>query len=350
MKKNDLEKLTVLIVDDEPNNIKLLREILKENYEIRVALNGKEALERVAMDPAPALILLDIMMPGMDGYEVCTRLKANPETVHIPVIFVTAMIKVEDEIRGFQSGAVDYIQKPVSAPLVKVRVKNHINLAHQQMSCRNEVKERTIELAANQKAMVYMLGEAGHYNDHDTGLHIWRMAAYARAIAREKGWPVEKASMLELAAPMHDTGKIGIPDSILKAPRALSPQEWEIMKSHTTIGHSILSKSKTPLFDMASDVALCHHEMFNGRGYPRGLSGKEIPESARIVAVADVFDALTTKRPYKEPWPFERAVETIRSESGERFDPEFGEIFLSILDQIKEIGSQWQDKTPENSA
>jgi len=339
-----MEKKTILIVDDEPNNIKLLRQILQDRYEVRVALNGAEALERVMIKPIPELILLDIMMPEMDGYEICTKLKSNPLTDKIPVIFVTAMDQVEDETKGFEVGAVDYIQKPISGPVVLARVNTHMLLANQQRACEETIELRTRQLQEDQKAAINMLGEAGHYNDTDTGVHIWRMAAYSRAIAQAAGYPVEKAVMLEMAAPLHDTGKIGIPDSILKAPRKLTDEEWKFMRQHTTIGHTILKKSTAPIFVMASEIALNHHEKWAGDGYPNGLKGGAIPETARIVAIADVFDALTMRRPYKEAWPIEKALATIAEGSGTHFDPNLVELFISIEEDIRLIKREWDDK------
>ena len=339
-----MENSTVLIVDDEPNNIKLLRQILQDQYNSRIATSGEEAIARASIDPLPGIILLDIMMPEMDGYEVCRRLKADPVTAKIPVIFVTAMGDMENERKGFEVGAVDYITKPVSGPIVLARVATHLALANQQKTCEETVIKRTKELYETQKTAIYMLGEAGHYNDTDTGVHIWRMAAYSRAIAQAAGWPVEKAKMLELSAPMHDTGKIGTPDSILKAPRKLTPEEWVIMKEHTSIGHSILSKGEAAIFKMAADIALHHHEKWNGSGYPKGLEKESIPEVARIVAIADVFDALTMRRPYKEAWPIEKAMNIIKQDSGTHFDPKLASIFLSIIEQILEIKESWNAK------
>ncbi len=210
----------ILVVDDTPENIDVLRGILQDRYAIRAATSGELAL-KVIERQAPDLILLDVMMPEMDGHEVCRRLKSREATAHIPVIFVTAKTETEDEKEGFDLGAVDYITKPVNPAIVKARVSTHLALADQQRACRQQVVERTHDLEEAQKAAIHMLGDAGHFNDTDTGVHIWRMAAYAAALARAAHWPVERATMLELAAPMHDTGKIGIPDSILKAPRKL---------------------------------------------------------------------------------------------------------------------------------
>lgn len=340
----EIIKPTILVVDDESNNIRLLNQILKGLYIIRVAMNGKEVLERVLIAPIPDLILLDIMMPEMDGYEVCRRLKSDPATSAIPVIFATAKTEVEDETVGFEVGAVDYITKPLSAPVVRARVATHLSLADQQKACEAKVQARIAELASTQEAAIHMLGEAGHYNDTDTGVHIWRMAAYAGALAQSINWSVEMVKDLELAAPMHDTGKIGIPDSILKAPRKLEPDEMEKMKKHSEIGFSILSKSNTPLFTLAAEISLYHHEKWDGSGYPKCLVGNSIPESARIVAIADVFDALTMRRPYKEPWPVEKAFATIEEGEGNHFDPNLVQQFIQIKDKVLEIKDKWDKK------
>ncbi len=321
----------ILLVDDEPNNLQLLKQILKEHYQLIFATSGEKALS-VVVEHGPDLVLLDIMMPGMSGYEVCEKLKANPSTTNIPVIFVTAMSEVEDEARGFDAGAVDYIQKPVSGAIVLRRVQTHLSLV------------RAKELDDNQRAAIFMLGEAGHYNDTDTGEHIWRMSAYARAIAEAAGWDHDIAERLELAAPMHDTGKIGIPDEILKAPRKLTPEEWQIMKTHSEIGSRILSMSRNPIFSLAAEVALYHHEKWDGSGYPKGLSGEDIPESARIVAIADVFDALTMKRPYKEAWPLEKAFATIKQDAGTHFDQQLVNLFIDIQSKILQIKEEWDAK------
>lgn len=335
-----IKNWTILVVDDEPNNLKVLQQILKKSYNLVFAKDGPKAL-KVAEKHVPDLILLDIMMPGMDGYDVCRHLKASKATAGIPVIFVTALNEDEDESKGFEAGAIDYITKPVSASVVKARIKTHLTLHDQQLACETTVRNRTAELEESNRSAIYMLGEAGHYNDSDTGVHIWRMAAYAAAIARAAGWSVEKALMLELAAPMHDTGKIGIADAILKKPAKLNADEWTVMKTHTTIGYSILSKSKAPIFQMAADIAHAHHEKWDGNGYPNGQAGETIPESARLVAIADVFDALTMRRPYKEPWSTGDSLAEIRKSSGSHLDPHLVELFLSIEEEIRATKKLW---------
>jgi len=321
----------LLAVDDEPNNLRVIGQILRDRYELIFATTGGEAIE-AAVKHQPDLILLDIMMPGMNGYEVCEKLKANLSTREIPVIFVTAMSEVEDETRGFDAGAVDYIQKPVSAPILLRRVETHLSLV------------RVHELEESQRQAVFMLGEAGHFNDTDTGAHIWRMAAYAGALASAAGWPDDLVERLELAAPLHDTGKIGIPDAILKAPRELTAEEWGIMQQHAEIGFGILSKSNSKVFAMAAEVAHHHHEKWDGSGYPDGLAGDAIPEVARIVALADVFDALMTKRPYKEPWSIEDTLAEIRKGAGSHFEPRLVDLFEKILPQLLRIKEEWGEK------
>jgi len=340
---SQLNKQQILTVDDTPLNLDILNGILKNDYEIKSAINGEIAL-KIAQAVVPDIILLDIMMPDMDGYEVCRRLKSNSHTSSIPVIFVTAMLSPEDEQKGFDVGAVDYITKPVNPTIVQARVKTHLALANQQKACLQTIELQIEELHQNQNAAIHMLGTAGHYNDTDTGSHIWRMADYSAALARAANWSVSQVEAMTLAATMHDTGKIGIPDEILKAPRKLTAEEWVVMKSHSEIGHNILSKSPVSLFQLASEIALSHHEKWDGSGYPGGLKKEEIPQSARIVAIGDVFDALTMKRPYKEAWPVDKALAVISEDSGTHFDPELVELFIGIKDEILEIKAAWEKK------
>ncbi len=318
----------ILIVDDEPQNLAALRQVLADEYRLAFARDGAEAL-LAARKHAPSLILLDINMPDMDGYAVCQALKADQATENIPVIFVTGLAEVGDEAKGFAVGAVDYLVKPVSPAIVRARVATHLSLV------------RSARLEQSYREAIFMLGEAGHFNDTDTGLHIWRMAAYARALASALGWSEEACGMIELAAPMHDTGKVGIPDTILRKPGKLDAEEWAIMKTHTRIGFDILKASDAPVFRIAAEVALRHHEKWDGSGYPDGLAGEAIPESARIVALADVFDALTMKRPYKEAWPVDLALANLWESSGGHFEPRLVASFASILPEILDIKAKW---------
>lgn len=333
---------SVLLVDDHADNIDILKGILKDHYDLFAAKNGQMAL-KVVIAKQPDLVLLDIMMPGMNGYEVCEQIKANPETAHIPVIFITAMSSIEDEQHGFEVGAVDFITKPITPLTTLARVANHIALAEQDRRNRLIIEQRTSQLKEALISAVHMLSEAGTYNDENTGSHMWRMADYCAVLARAIGWPEDKVEHLQLAAPMHDTGKIGIPDSILKAPRKLTSEEWELMKQHPTIGADILSKSQAPLFQMAALVALGHHERWDGTGYPSGLKGEEIPLAARIVALADVFDALTMERPYKKAWPIEEAYQYLRDNAGSHFDPALVEHFIEQDAQIRAVKKRWEE-------
>jgi len=335
---------TVLVVDDTLANIDILKEVLTPTYAIKIATSGELALKIIAKHP-PDIILLDVMMPGMDGHEVCKYLKSNITTVNIPVIFVTAMAETHDEQVGFDLGAVDYITKPINPAIVIARVKAQLALADQHHACELMVQRRTEELAKSQKDAITMLGKAGHYNDKDTGVHIWRMAEYASALARAAQWSVERSKLLELAAPMHDTGKIGIPDAILKAPRKLTADEWEIMKTHAEIGFGILAVSDTPLFQLAAEVAYAHHEKWDGSGYPQGLQGEAISEAARIVMIADVFDALTMSRPYKDEWHSDKAFDILQQDSGTHFDKRLVDLFISIKEEVLQIKAYWDEKS-----
>ncbi len=321
----------LLIVDDEPANLAILRRILKNDYSLMLARGGAEALE-LADKHRPSLILLDIQMPGMDGYAVCRALKANPATEAIPVIFVTTLSELGNEEAGFDAGCVDYLNKPVHAGIVRARVRTHLSL----------VKSTLVEKTCG--AALAMLGKAGHYNDSDTGVHIWRMAAYARQLAEAVGWSKDRCDLLEQAAPMHDTGKIGIPDAVLRKPGKLDAEEWAIMRTHSRIGYEILNSGDAPVFQLAAEIALRHHEKWDGGGYPDGLVGEAIPESARIVALADVFDALTMKRPYKEAWPVEQALAAVREGAGQHFDPSLVEVFDACLPRILDIKMGWDQR------
>lgn len=318
----------ILVVDDNPVCLAAMRKILGDEYRLEFARRGEEALG-LARRNQPQLILLDLEMPEMDGMAVCRALKGDVATAGIPVIFVTAHDGVEHETLGLETGAVDYLAKPVSPPVVRARVRNHLSLV------------RAVSLQESYRDAMSMLGEAGHFRDNDTGMHTRRMADYAVALARAAGWSVEDGETLRLAAPMHDVGKLGIPDAILLKPGPLDDHEWAVMQTHCRIGHDILARSRAPVFRMAAAIALHHHEKWNGSGYPQQLAGTDIPEVARIVAVADVFDALTTRRPYKEPWPVEQAMAALRQESGRHFEPRLLALFEQQLPALLEIRARW---------
>ncbi len=328
---------TLLVVDDSPDNLNFLTQILHENYQIKIATNGKKALEIVESDPQPDLILLDIVMPGIDGYEVCHRLKSNPKTAEIPIIFITARDEVVDEALGFKLGAVDYITKPFSPYILKARIKTHLTLHHQNKVLEQKVKERTQEVYETRLKIIQKLGIAAEYRDHETGIHIIRMSHFSKIIAEEYGFSEEKSNLLFQTAPMHDIGKIGIPDHILLKKGSLTVAEQKIMQKHTIIGSKILSDHDSDILRQASIIALHHHEKWDGSGYPNQLIGGQIPIEARIVGIADVFDALISDRPYKRAWRIEEAFEYIVSNKGRLFDPELVSAFYQNRKKIQSM-------------
>jgi putative two-component system response regulator len=336
------EKQTVLLVDDTPENIDVLVGTLKHDYHVKAAINGERALKIVQATP-PDIILLDIMMPGIDGYEVCRQLKADYTTRHIPVIFITAKIGVEDELRGLELGAVDYIAKPISPPIVKARVKTHLALHDQNRELDHKVHLKTQQLHQTRLQIIQRLGRAAEYKDNETGLHVIRMSHYARILGLAAGMSEAEADLLMNAAPMHDIGKIGIPDHILKKPGKLDAEEFEIMKRHTTIGGEIIGDDSSELLQLAKVVALTHHEKWSGFGYPNGLAEEDIPRVGRIVAIADVFDALTSVRPYKKAWPVEEAVAFLNAGTGEHFDPQLVPLFIDALPELLVVKAQYAE-------
>lgn len=341
------DKASILVVDDTPENIDLLVEILKADYRVRAAINGEQGLKIARLAKAPDLILLDVMMPGIDGFEVCRQLKGDPTTSHIPVIFVTAKITTSDEIRGFSLGAVDYITKPISPPVVLARVKTHLALYDQNRELDRKVREQTKDIHDTRLKIIQRLGRAAEYKDDNTGLHVIRMSHYARVLGKAAGMSDAMADMMLDAAPMHDIGKIGIPDSILQKAEALTDDEWHLMQTHTQMGCDIIGEDDSELLKMASTVAISHHENWDGSGYPNKLAGEAIPTVGRIVTIADVFDALTSVRPYKKAWPVEDAVAYLEQHAGTRFDPKLVSLFIENIDQILAIKEHYFDhRTP----
>lgn len=332
-----MEKQIVLIVDDTPDNLDVLGSVLRSDYKIRAALNGEKALKIACSEHKPDIILLDIMMPEMDGYEVCKRLKEDPLTSDIPVIFVTAKNEEDDETYGLSLGAVDYITKPIRPAIVQARVKAHLAVYDQSRFLENKIKERTVDLQETQLQIIRRLGRAAEFRDNETGLHVIRMSHYSRLIAEAMEVPDKWADLVFKAAPMHDVGKIGIPDSILLKPGKLDANEWEIMQKHPEFGANIIGDHQSELLKMAREIALGHHEKWDGSGYPLGLKGEDIPLSSRVVAIADVFDALTTARPYKDAWSVEDAVSLIDKETEHHFDPSLVPIFHEVLPEILDV-------------
>lgn len=334
---------TILVVDDTPNNIAVLTEILRGDYRVLAAINGEQALKIARGDPPPELILLDVMMPGMSGHEVCQRLKAESSTRKIPVIFVTAMNQVEDETQGFALGAVDYITKPVSPPIVKARVKTHLALYDQNRELERMVRERTAELHHTRLEIIKRLGRAGEFRDNETGMHVIRVAHFCRLLGEAARMNGEDVDLLFNAAPMHDIGKIGIRDQVLLKPGKLDDDEIKVMRRHVPFGAEIIGEHGDHLLSMARLIALTHHEKWDGTGYHRGLKGEEIPLVGRITSIADVFDALTSVRPYKKAWPVEDAVKLIQREAGTSFDPELVQKFVGLLPQILAVREKYSD-------
>ena len=357
-------KSTVLVVDDTPDNLSLMMELLKDDYKVKLANGGERALKLAAMVPPPDLILLDIMMPGMDGYEVCRRLKANPLTRDVPVVFLTAKTEVEDEKRGLEMGAADYITKPISPPIVLARVKIHLALKAHADFLRDkndfleaEVSKRTREVVAIQDVTIMAMASLAETRDSDTGNHIRRTQYYVEALAKKlRSHPRFAAlltdhyiHMLFKSAPLHDIGKVGIPDRILLKPGRFAPEEFEIMKTHTTLGYEAIEHAERQLgmhvefLSTAKEIALSHQEKWDGSGYPQGLAGDAIPVSARLMAVADVYDALISRRVYKEGMPHDKAVAIIIQGRGSHFDPDMVDAFVQLQDQFHAIALRFAD-------
>lgn len=368
---SDEGKATVLVVDDTPDNLTLINNLLREHYRVKLANGGERALRICEAESKPNLILLDIMMPEIDGYEVCRRLKADPATCDIPVIFLTAKVQIEDEQLGFDVGAVDYITKPVSPPILLARVKTHLALAQarhflhdQNQHLQHLVSERTRELEQLQDVVILAMSSLAETRDNDTGSHIRRTQYYVRALGQALAKHPDFAAQLDAqtieqlfkSAPLHDIGKVGIPDAILLKPGKLTADEFEIMKKHTTYGRDAIAVAERRLgvensfLRLAREIAYSHQEKWDGSGYPEGLKGEAIPLSARIMATADVYDALISKRVYKPAFSHEQAIAIIKQGRGSHFDPRLVDLFSEISDEFARIAAEHkdshQDETP----
>lgn len=325
-----IQRPTVLVVDDEPLNLQVVRSMLHADYRLVFAKDGRSALT-LAAAATPDLVLLDVMMPGMTGYEVCRELKSQALTRFVPVIFATALADEANEELGLACGAVDYVVKPLNAGILRARIRTHLSLVRME------------ELHVTRLQAIRCLGAAAEYKDNETGLHVVRMSHYAHVLALAAGYGAAEADDLLHAAPMHDIGKIGIPDAILLKPGALDAEEWAVMRTHARIGADIIGEHASPLLAMARTIALCHHERWDGTGYPEGLKGEAIPLAARIVAIADVFDALTSVRPYKPAWSLDRAFAHLQEQAGRHFDPELVPAFLRLRPEIEAVRERWAD-------
>jgi putative two-component system response regulator len=361
----------ILLVDDDPVVLEVINECLQPYYQTRIAMRGAKALELARLHPLPDLVLLDVDLPDMQGYEVCTELKNDPLSAQIPVIFLSSHSDVGDITRGLGLGAVDYVTKPVAPPILLARVQTHLrlreardllqdqnaHLEHLVSKRTRDLETKTTELQSSQDLTIVALGSIAETRDNETGNHIHRTRAYVEvlarllgktakfsAIARTKDW-----EMIWKFAPLHDIGKVGIPDSILLKPGSLTAEEFNVMKRHTVLGRDALRLAEDRVdmygafFRIAMEIAYSHHERWNGSGYPEGLSGEAIPLAARLMAVADVYDALISKRVYKEAMPHETAVDIICGESGKHFDPRVVDCFIEAADEFRIIASRFSD-------
>lgn len=344
-------KSTILIVEDNASNRRILRNALVDRYEVQEAEDGAAGL-KLLKSIRPDLVILDIKMPNMDGFQFLQELGKEPEELRsIPVLVLTGSTDFDTRIQALNLGAHDFLTKPFEFNELMLRVRNHLELKQYRNQLDELVRERTIELeSANtrlkqtQIMILEKLGKAAEYRDDETGQHIQRMALYARVIAETMQLDPEQVELIYLAAPMHDIGKIGIPDGVLLKPARLTPGEFTIMKRHTTIGAEILKGTSNPLVEMGQTLAMYHHEKWDGSGYPCGLKRSEIPLEARIIACADVFDALSSDRVYRLAWPTERAIEYILKGSENHFDPAVVEAFRQSLDKILEIRKAHHDQ------
>ncbi|HOO63409.1 MAG TPA: response regulator [Synergistaceae bacterium] len=359
---NDLSHYSVLLVDDVEAEIDILVNALEDDYEVSVALDGISALEYVE-EQLPDLILLDIIMPGMDGYEVCARLKENPRTLHIPIIFLTSKTEEQDEARGLDLGALDYITKPFNTMLVKARVRNHLLLKHHQDSLEEMVRERTRELQLTQDVTIEIMGTLAEYRDSETGGHVKRTKEYIKILAEHlRNHPGyahflndTNIDLLYKSAPLHDIGKLGVPDSILLKPGKLTIREFEEMKKHCLYGLKTMQIAEEKLgsrsfLNLAGEIAYSHHEKWDGTGYPEGKQHEDIPLSGRLMAIADVYDALISKRGYKMPFSHEKAVEIIRAGKDRHFDPVIVDAFLELEEKFRRIALEFADHEEERKS
>ncbi|MBT3196368.1 MAG: response regulator [Gammaproteobacteria bacterium] len=349
-------KQKILIVDDTPENIEVLRHALHADYTIVVALNGAKALNIMKRDNPPDLVLLDVMMPEMDGYEVCRRLKAEPSTASVPIIFVTALNQSGNEAHGLALGAVDYIAKPFEPTLVRARVDNQMELKRHRDHLEELVQNRTDALNLTQQVTIEAMATLAEFRDPETGGHIKRtmnyVATLAEVLSRLPAYcellTPEYIDLLYRSAPLHDIGKVAVRDKILMKEGRFTKEEFEEMKHHVEFGSAAIAAAERRLgsnsfLHLANEIAATHHEMWDGSGYPKGLKGLEIPVSGRLMALADVYDALISERVYKKAYSHEKAVEIIMKGRGTHFDPEVVDAFLEVSEKFREISLDFMD-------
>ena len=350
--KEQIQQAKILIIDDDELSIRLLEEILHKAgfHNIKATMDSRLASKLYA-EFRPELLLLDLKMPYLDGFQVMEQLKVYEQTSYLPILVISQEESAETKFRALQSGAKDFLNKPYDRFEVLIRIENliEVRMLHNQVRRQNEsleerVRERTKDLQETRLDVIRRLAHAAEYRDNETGSHIIRMSTYSVCLAQQVGFNESQRELLLMASPLHDIGKIAIPDYILLKPGKLDPDEWEIMKTHTTMGAELLSGSKSPFLQMAEIIALTHHEKWDGSGYPQGLKKENIPLIGRICGLCDVFDALTNKRPYKPAWSFQRAAEEIQQQNGKHFDPSLVESFVKILPEFKEIISQYKDR------
>ncbi len=351
-----LRGFRVVIIDDQSTGRKILSRLVQgidPDLEVQGYSDPLDALKD-ADGHCPDLVLTDYKMPGMDGVEFTKRFRALDSCADVPLIMVTVVEDPDVRYKALDAGATDFLVRPIDQYECEARCRNLLTLRRQQKIIKNRAQwlEQQVSLATRQirvreKETLLRLAKAGEYRDEGTGNHVLRMAKYSRLIAGQLGLATPICEEIELAAPMHDIGKIGIPDNILLKPGALTTHEWEIMKTHTSIGHAILKDSPSRFIQQGAVIALGHHEKYDGSGYPRGLKGEEIPLIARIVTVADVYDALTSTRPYKPAWSPAEVVTYIREQAGRHFDPGCARAFLERIDSVREIETQLQDHHPD---
>lgn len=356
--EEEILKANILIADDQPTNVKLLKKILNQaGYQNIFFTTQSDQVTKLYSEHAIDLLLLDIRMPQPDGFQIMEQLhKKLAHDDYLPILVLTAELATETRSRALSCGAKDFLTKPFDRQEVLQRIHNilevrlmHKHIKHYNSDLKLEVKKRTIDLEESRLEIIQRLGRAAEYKDNETGNHILRMSKTAELLAKAIGMDDDYCEMILSAAPMHDIGKIGIPDRVLLKPDKLDADEWRIMKSHVNIGHDILSGSHSPLLKMAANIALAHHEKWDGSGYPQGLKGEDIPLEARICAISDVFDALTSERPYKKAWSVEDALQHIQQQRGYHFDPNLVDAFPTILDELLAFRSSHLDtdlKTP----